>query len=109
LDSPSHFDYIIIGAGAAGLMLAEAMCYDGFFKEKSILLLDKDTKKTNNRTWCFWEKGEGKFDDLVHTQWSHIYVGGKQLTKRLNITPYAYKMIQGIDFYNAYLDRKSVV
>jgi len=56
------YDYIIIGAGAAGLMLADTMGKDAFFAEKSILLLDKDTKETNDRTWCFWEKGTGLFD-----------------------------------------------
>lgn len=105
MDNPSHFDYIIIGAGAAGLMLADAMISDDFFSEKSILLLDKDSKQKNDRTWCFWEKGDGPFDLLVHKKWNHIYFGGKQFSKRFNINPYTYKMIQGIDFYNDILQR----
>lgn len=99
------FDYIIIGAGAAGLMLADAMIKDDFFIGKSILLLDKDTKQINDRTWCFWEKGEGQFDTIVYKKWNHIYFGGKQFSKRFNINPYTYKMIRGIDFYNSILQR----
>jgi len=99
------YDYIIIGAGAAGLMLADAMILDDFFSGKSILLLDKDSKQTNDRTWCFWEKGEGKFDHLVHKKWNHIYFGGKQFSKRFDINPYTYKMVRGIDFYNSILQR----
>ena len=100
-----HYDYIIIGAGAAGLMLADAMCKDDFFKHKSILILDKDTKKTNDRTWCYWEAGEGQFDTIVHKTWHHIYFAGKKFSKRFKIAPYTYKMIRGIDFYTHILQR----
>ena len=100
-----HYDYIIIGAGAAGLMLADAMCKDDFFKHKSILILDKDTKKTNDRTWCYWEAGEGQFDTIVHKTWHHIYFAGKKFSKRFKIAPYTYKMIRGIDFYTHILHR----
>lgn len=105
MDNSSHFDYIIIGAGAAGLMLADAMMKDDFFAKKSILLLDKDSKQSNDRTWCFWEKGEGQFDAIVHKKWSHIFFAGKQFSKQYNINPYAYKMIRGIDFYQSLLQR----
>lgn len=101
----SNYDYIIIGAGAAGLMLADAMMSDPFFKEKSILLLDKDAKKTNDRTWCFWEKGEGQFDNIVHKRWNHVYFAGQQFSKRYGIKPYTYKMIRGVDFYESILGR----
>lgn len=98
-----QYDYIIIGAGAAGLMLADTMGKDPFFANKSILLLDKDTKETNNRTWCFWEKGEGKFDAIVYKKWNHIFFAGKQFSRRYKIEPYTYKMVRGIDFYTSYL------
>lgn len=101
------YDYIIVGAGAAGLMLAEAMGKDAFFRDRSILVLDKDAKKTNDRTWCFWEKGEGRFDDIVHKTWNHIYFAGQQFSQRFSIAPYSYKMIKGIDFYTSYLSRIS--
>ncbi len=100
-----HYDYIIVGAGAAGLMLVDNMNRDDFFAGKSILLLDKDVKQTNDRTWCFWEEGQGQFDDIVHKKWHHVYFAGQQFSKRFNINPYTYKMIQGIDFYNSILQR----
>ena len=102
-----NFDYIIIGAGASGLMLADAMGKDDFFSDKSILLLDKSDKKQNDRTWCFWEKGDGQFDSIVHKKWNHIFFAGQQFSKRYNIAPYTYKMVRGIDFYESYLRRIS--
>lgn len=98
----SHYDYIIIGAGAAGLLMADALGKDSFFASKSILVLDKDDKSKNDRTWCFWERGKGQFDKLIHKTWGSIYVGGEQLQKSTSIAPYTYKMLRGIDFYNHY-------
>ena len=101
----THFDYIIVGAGAAGLLLADALGCDAFFDNKSILVLDKADKAQNDRTWCFWEKGPGPFDDLIHKTWDTIYVGGQQWEKSVDIAPYTYKMLRGIDFYNHYLPK----
>jgi len=99
------FDYIIIGAGASGLMLADAMGKDAFFANKKILLLDKAPKTVNNRTWCFWEKGSGDFDTLLYKSWDQIYFAGKDYKSNTAIAPYHYKMVRGIDFYTAYLKR----
>ncbi|WP_396591013.1 lycopene cyclase family protein [Allomuricauda sp. R78024] len=101
----SNYDYIIIGAGAAGLLLADALTNDDFFTSKSILILDKDDKTKNDRTWCFWEKGNGKFDGILHRSWPNIYFAGKELSLSTSINPYHYKMLRGIDFYNHYLTR----
>ncbi|MCR9226103.1 MAG: lycopene cyclase family protein [Flavobacteriaceae bacterium] len=101
----SKFDYIIVGAGAAGLLLADALGKDGFFASKSILVLDKDSKSKNDRTWCFWERDKGKFDDLIYKTWDTIHLGGQQLQKSTSIAPYTYKMLRGIDFYNHFLPR----
>jgi lycopene beta-cyclase len=101
----NNYDYIIIGAGASGLLLADAMGSDTFFDQKKILLLDKNLKNTNDRTWCFWEKGIGSFDHIVHRTWHTLHFEGRDISKRTEIAPYSYKMIKGIDFYDHYLDR----
>ncbi|PIB28554.1 lycopene cyclase family protein [Maribacter sp. 4G9] len=101
----NNYDYIIIGAGASGLLLADAMGSDPFFSTKKILVIDKDAKQTNDRTWCFWEKGTGQFDGLIHKAWDTIHFEGKKISKRTKISPYRYKMIRGIDFYNHFLNR----
>lgn len=101
----NEYDYIIIGAGASGLLLADAMLNDSFFNDKKILLLDKDPKNRNDRTWCFWEEGDGQFEAIVHKRWNTIHFQGEDVLKRTDISPYSYKMIRSIDFYNHYLDR----
>jgi|GEM_PF-5210627 len=76
----TSYDYIITGAGAAGLLTAVRMSADPFFKDKRILLLDKDRKQTNDRTWCWWEKEGGLFDDILHHHWSSILVKDDTMT-----------------------------
>ncbi|MEC7265545.1 MAG: lycopene cyclase family protein [Bacteroidota bacterium] len=101
----TQYDYIIVGAGAAGLLLAEAMGSNPFFCDKSILVLEKEPKNQNDRTWCFWEKGIGKFDFLMHKSWDQIHVAGEGLELRTSIAPYTYKMIRGIDFYQHFVPK----
>ena len=49
-----HYDYIFTGAGLAALMTVYKMIESNHFSKKSILLIDENVKKTNDRTWCFW-------------------------------------------------------
>jgi lycopene beta-cyclase len=63
-------------------------------------LIDKEPKTKNDRTWCFWEKDKGFFDEIVYKRWDSISVFGDEVSMYINIQPYQYKMIRGIDFYN---------
>lgn len=94
-------DYIITGAGASGLMLAYRMASDSFFDDKTILIVDKDQNLTNNRTWCFWEKGTGEWDHLLYKTWPKIYFGSDDYSKVIDVSPYRYKMIRSAKFYKA--------
>ncbi len=94
-----HFDYIISGAGAAGLILARGMASDTFFNGKSIALIDLEKKTGNDRTWCFWENGNGQWDEMLTKSWANIFFGGPGYEQRLDIKPYVYKMVRSENFY----------
>jgi lycopene beta-cyclase len=95
-----YYDYIIVGAGAAGLSLLMHFIKSGKFAGKNILVIDKESKKSNDRTWCFWEKEPGIFDDIVYKRWDYLNFYSENFEKQLDIRPYTYKLIRGIDFYN---------
>jgi lycopene beta-cyclase len=97
--SSNHFDYIIIGNGLAGLQLALALSKDRFFDNKMIGLIDSSKKVTNDKTWCFWEIGSGKWDNIVHKTWDSANFISKNLDIKLPLNPYTYKMIRSEDFY----------
>ena len=61
-----EYDYIIAGAGCAGLSLLMRMNGDPFFADKKILVVDAAGKNQNDRTWCFWEKEPDIFGAIRH-------------------------------------------
>ena len=97
--SSSVYDFAIVGAGAAGLQLAAAMTDDPYFSEKRILILDPSEKDENDRTWCFWEQGEGKWDSIIFRKWKKAAFNTAERKMVLDLEPYSYKMLRAIDFY----------
>lgn len=102
-----QFDYIIIGGGASGLLLAEAIGADAWFREKRIALIERNQYKENDRTWCFWESGDGKFDRIAFKRWKNIQFKNSGFEIRKNIAPLEYKMLRGADFYREWNSRIS--
>lgn len=97
----NQYDYIICGGGASGLLLAYRICNDPYFKDRSILLIEKDIKNTNDRTWCFWESGEGDLEELVHKSWDQAYFSADAFELDFSLQPFRYKMIRSLDFYKS--------
>ena len=91
--------YIILGAGASGLLLAYRMSLDSYFDDKSILIIDQKKDKGNDKTWCYWEQGIGEWDELLTKKWPKVFFGSKDFTETLNISPFSYKMIRSEKFY----------
>jgi lycopene beta-cyclase len=98
--SSSKYDFILCGAGCASLSLLMRMIRSGKFADKKILLIDKEQKNKNDRTWCFWETQPGFFEEIVYKKWDTISFLSDDFSATTNISPYQYKMIRGIDFYN---------
>lgn len=96
----THFDYAIIGAGAAGLHLALAMTNDDFFLNKKILIIEKDLKDSNDRTWSFWEKEKGKFDSILENSWKFGEFHSDTLSKKFDLGKYRYKTLRSSSFYS---------
>ncbi len=74
------------------------------FDKKNILVIDKAPKDKNDHTWCFWEIQPGLFEPVVHHSWQHVHFFSKQFSLLLDLSPYSYKMIRAIDFYNYVLE-----
>lgn len=95
-----HFNYIFTGTGLASLMTIYKMVLSGKFTDKTILLLDQDLKKTNDRTWCFWEKTESVWNPVVSKKWDSALFANENFKCNLDLKPYTYNKISGLDFYN---------
>jgi len=97
--SDNHFDYIFAGGGAAALSLLVRMQQEGLLRDKKVLVIDKDKKEHNDRTWCFWEEKEGLFESCVIKTWDKIRFASPGYDAKLNPQPYQYKMIRSQGFY----------
>lgn len=95
-----HFDIILAGGGLSGLTLAIELGKRDFFQNKSILIIERDAKQHNDRTWCFWATKEEDLPPVLFKSWDHCLFYGAKGERRLKIPPFRYHMVRGIDFYN---------
>lgn len=93
------YDFVIAGAGASGLLMAYRMCTDPWYADKNILIIDKEVKNEDDRTWCYWEQGKGPFDNILHHHWEYALVRGADGDNHFAMDPYQYKMIRSSRFY----------
>lgn len=86
----------------AGLSLAYYLS-QSTFSNRSILILDREPKNRNDRTWSFWEDGAGPFESIMFRIWNTVSFHGTTHAGLLDMGSYQYKMLRGIDFY-AFMD-----
>lgn len=109
--TPSHFDIILAGGGMAGLSLAHHLNQRSL-RGKRVLIIDREPKVKNDRTWAFWERGAGPFEPVVFRQWDTVWFHGPRgygprghgprghgFSRKLDLGGYRYKLLRGIDFY----------
>ncbi|MGO4772603.1 lycopene cyclase family protein [Flavobacterium sp. W22_SRS_FK3] len=95
-----HFNYIFTGSGLSALMTVYKMVLSGKFAHQSILLLDENQKKTNDRTWCFWAKEVTIWNSIISKKWDLALFANEDFKRDLDLNPYQYNQIRGIDFYD---------
>ncbi len=93
-----HYDFIIAGGGLAGLSLACHLVHSPL-RDRRILIVDINPKKSNDRTWGYWSDQRLLFDDAVCHTWDRLQIAGEDEQQVLALGDYRYKVIRGIDFY----------
>ncbi|MBC5861887.1 lycopene cyclase family protein [Flavobacterium turcicum] len=99
-----HYDYIFTGTGLSALMTVYKMVQSGSFADKSILLLNENSKKTNDRTWCFWKTNDSIWEPAISKKWDSALFANAAFRRDLDLQPYHYNMVKGLDFYNQVFD-----
>ncbi|MBL7796981.1 MAG: hypothetical protein JNJ90_10795 [Saprospiraceae bacterium] len=94
-----HFDIIFAGAGLSGLTLALELARRPAFQGKKMLLIDRDRKQQNDRTWCFWAADDEPLPPVVFKSWDGCRFFASGFETDMDIAPYRYRMVRGIDFY----------
>jgi len=101
-----HCDYLFAGTGLAALLTAKALADAGHFEGKTIIFLEADANKGNDRSWCFWHT-QTLFPDLMHHQWEQAYVGYPGRESHFDLAPYSYQLVRSGGFYKKYRDALS--
>lgn len=97
------YEFVLAGGGMAGLSLAYHLLFSPL-QERSILIIDLEEKRKNDRTWCFWDTTPTPYHSIVHKRWTHFRIDSEEYSERFSLEPYDYRMIRGEDFYRFVYD-----
>ncbi len=97
------FDYIIVGMGAAGMSLAYYLAKTKFLDQKQILILEKDDKTANNRTWTFWGDPPPPVNKLIQKTWQSVQVRNGKKVVKMNASAMPYHYLPAHKFYEGLL------
>jgi lycopene beta-cyclase len=96
------YDFIFAGAGAATLQIVQKLIQSGGFTDKQLLILERDSNKKNDRTWCFWEtKTNTQWSEHIVKEWDNISFRSSGLNLKEKISPLSYKMMRSASYYSS--------
>src|SRR5699024_4973878 len=102
--STYHFDYIIAGAGLAGLTLAHELI-NSPLANKKILFIDQSLTPNNDTTWGFWYRGFPAFQSFIHSSWDRVQVSTPEGLRTKLLAGYSYHSIKSGAFRQAIVDQ----
>ena len=105
--SNNKYDYIICGGGASGLLLSNALISDSFFDNKKILIIEKEAKVDNDKSFSFWDNESNILDRIVFKSWEKAEFKDSEFSSSFNLSPYKYKMVRS-DRLNELLNSESL-
>jgi lycopene beta-cyclase len=100
----TDYDYVVIGAGCAGLSLSVHLLEAGLGSRR-VLILDPRTDFPNDRTWCFFDVHPHPFEAAVSHRWRRWRVADTGAVVEQSSNAYAYQYLPGNAFYRLALSR----
>ncbi len=100
-----EFDYIIIGAGCAGLSLAYELDIHEKLENKKLAIIEPRDNYKRDKTWSFWKVMHHNFDDCVKKSWDNFSINLSSKTKHIDCNTYPYQSIDSGLFYQKINDR----
>jgi lycopene beta-cyclase len=95
------FDYSFVGLGASNSLILIVLIREGLLKNKKVIIFEPDSKRNNDKTFCFWSNPNDPItkdlDKIISHRFNSIQVANNNLQK-IDNQPYHY--IRSIDLYN---------
>ena len=97
----NKFDFLFVGLGASNCLLILRLHENGILNDKTFAVIEPNSKRINDKTFCFWATEEEllrlKLNTLVSKSWDCLEIGG--IAKQV-INPLRYYYVKSIDLYN---------
>jgi lycopene beta-cyclase len=101
-------DLAVVGAGGAGLsvltqldrLVTAASANGRPVAVPTVVLIDPVHRRSNDRTWCFWDDGHNDVEPAVHRAWSKVaLIDALGRSQVLDLGSMRYVMVRSQDFY----------
>lgn len=89
-----RYDAIVVGAGPAGLSLAEALL-DGPMRGRQVLVVDAPSAAADRHAFAWWSDRPLRWDDLAWASWSRVAVRGPGQRTAVDLGAWRYRVIDG--------------
>ncbi len=96
-------DIIICGGGCSSMLLLFNLQRYPKFESLKIVVIEKELQH-QQKTWCFWHKGNHPLQHLITSSWQNIHFATANFNTTQAIDPYTYSSIKGEDFYHYFLN-----
>lgn len=95
-----RYDLLIVGGGLSGLSLAAALVRSSLSGLR-LLVVDRNPFDDERRTFSYWSREPTPFDGLAVRVWDRWVVRAAGFERRLDLGPYRYRTVRGVDFQRA--------
>ena len=99
------FDYIILGAGCAGLSLAFELEMNKKLDHKTLAIVEIRDEYKRDKTWSFWKVSDHNFEDCVIKSWHNFSINSNLGSHEIVSKEYPYQTIDSGLFYKKVLDQ----
>ena len=100
-----EFDYIILGAGCAGLSLAFELDINKKLNNKTLAIVETRDEYKRDKTWSFWKVIDHNFEDCVIKSWNNFSFNSNLGSHKLINREYPYQTIDSGLFYEKILNQ----
>ncbi len=100
-----EFDYIILGAGCAGLSLAYELDINNKLNDKTLAVVETRDEYKRDKTWSFWKVDDHNFEDCVIKNWHNFSINSNLGSHEIVNREYPYQTIDSGLFYKKIIDQ----
>ncbi len=100
-----EFDYIILGAGCAGLSLAYELDINKKLKNKTLAIVETRDEYKRDKTWSFWKVTDHNFEDCIIKSWNSFSINSNSGSHEVVNKDYPYQTVDSGLFYKKVLNR----